>query len=212
MTVCRTRWINDPFTLKYNFHDIAKYAPRVSLLAVQRMRRSVGWWWRWAFAVAALLRQSWPRRRRFRRRHRVTLSILPSADDVVVRVLIDALLQVTVRIMRTVLWAGEMSVLIDVGFRILAAGVSTELVLIRHRLMTTDRSFVLRLHRAVLATGCRILGVLIVLAILTVLSAVVLRVLAVRIIVTRRVLSRSDVRGGSAQVWRGTERSRRTDV
>lgn len=189
------------------------YTPRVSLL-VQRMRRGARRRWRRAFVKRVLRWQSRSRRHSFQRRHRMTLSILRSIDDTVICILIDALLQIAIRINRTALRTDEMSILISVRPRLLIVGVpSAEQVFIGHRMVTAnDRRLILRLghHRTVLTTSRYWIPVRI-LSVLAVLRAIVLSILSIRVIV-RRVLSR-DVAGIRAQTRRGAERrSRRANV
>lgn len=189
--------------------------PRVGLFVVQRMRRGIRWWWWWwTLVVTRLIRQGWSRRRRF---HRMVLTaVLSSIGNVIARViLIDALFQTTVRVVRIVLRASKMSVRLAVGLCILATGVSAEQILVGHRLMTTDCYFVLRLghHRAVLTTTSRVLWILIVLVVLTVLSIVVLSVLSVWVIVTGGILSNGGIARSRTQTRSGAERrSRRAYV
>jgi len=100
------------------------YTPRVSLL-VQRMRRGARRRW-WRALVKRVVRwQSRPGRQSFRGRHRMTLPVLRSTDDPVTRVLIDALLQVAIRINRAVLRTDEVSVLLGVRPRLLVVRVSS---------------------------------------------------------------------------------------
>lgn len=190
--------------------------PRISLL-VQRMRRGARRWWRRAFVKRVIRWQSRSRRQSLRRRHRMALPVLRSIDDTVICILIDALLQIAVRIDRTVLRTDEMPVLLGVQSRLLAVRVpSAEQIFIGHRVVSVNHSrLILRLghHRTTILTTSgywRIpIGILIVLAVL---CAVVLSILGIRIVVTRRVLSR-DVARVRAQTRRGAERcSRRANV
>lgn len=188
--------------------------PRIGLL-VQRMRRGARRWWRRAFVKRVIRWQNRSRRQSFRRRHRMALPVLRSTG--VIRILIDALLQIAVRIDRTVLRSDEMPVLFGVQSRLLAVRVpSAEQIFIGHRVVSANhRRLILRLghHRTTILTTSgywRIpIGILIVLAVL---CAVVLSILGIRIVVTRRVLSR-DVARVRAQTRRGAERcSRRANV